>query len=102
MSATLLRVLADVRRERERQDARWGQQDHEDGTSLGYAAGADEARQAYEEAAAAGRVTWSDILHEEVCEAFAETDPVKLRAELLQVAAVACAWVECIDRRGSQ
>lgn len=31
----------------------------------------------------------------------AEKDPVNLRAELIQVAAVAVAWVEAIDRRGT-
>jgi len=43
--------------------------------------------------------TWEMILLEEVWEALAETDPVKLRAELIQVAAVAVAWVEDIDSR---
>jgi hypothetical protein len=34
-----------------------------------------------------------------VAEALAEDDPTLLRAELIQVAAVAVAWVEAIDRR---
>lgn len=42
---------------------------------------------------------WLHILREEVAEAFAETDPVALRGELVQVAAVAVAWAEAIDRR---
>ena len=33
-----------------------------------------------------------------VGEAFAESDPDKLRTELIQVAAVAVAWIESIDR----
>ncbi|MFI1165600.1 hypothetical protein ACH4UM_18790 [Streptomyces sp. NPDC020801] len=36
---------------------------------------------------------------EEALEALAEDDPGKLRAELVQVAAVAVAWIEAIDRR---
>src|ERR1019366_8181525 len=36
-----------------------------------------------------GGLTWQHILYEEVCEAFAEENPVKLRAELIQVAAMA-------------
>ena len=35
---------------------------------------------------------------EEVAEAFEEHDPARLRSELVQVAAVAVAWVEKIDR----
>jgi hypothetical protein len=39
------------------------------------------------------------VLNEEVAEAFAESDPAKLRAELLQVAAVCAAWIYDIDTR---
>jgi hypothetical protein len=60
---------------------------------------AEHAKAMTDAAAEAGVVTWRDILHEEVCEAFAETDPEALRAELVQVAAVAVKWVEAIDRR---
>ena len=45
-----------------------------------------------------GEGTWADILREEYFEALAETDPARLRVELIQVAAVAVAWVEAIDR----
>jgi malonyl CoA-acyl carrier protein transacylase len=44
-------------------------------------------------------VTWEHILTEEHYEAMAEEDPTRLREELIQVAAVAVAWVEAIDRR---
>lgn len=47
-----------------------------------------------------GKGTWRHILQEEVAEAFAELDPAPLREELIQVAAVAVAWIEAIDRRG--
>jgi len=46
------------------------------------------------------QVTWRDILYEEVLEAYVETDWSALRAELVQVAAVAVAWIEHLDRRG--
>lgn len=49
--------------------------------------------------AAEGRVSFLDILLEEVAEAAAEDDPARLRAELLQVAAVAVQWIEAIDAR---
>lgn len=42
---------------------------------------------------------WSTILAEEFYEAMNETDPVKLRKELVQVAAVAVSWIEDLDRK---
>lgn len=110
------RVLRDVQDERTRQNEKWNEQNHTDGTGgeeWSWAAILDlvEARSADNDAAAAaakretdakaqrGMVTWADILLEEVAEAFAENDPAHLRAELVQVAAVATQWVEAIDRR---
>lgn len=49
-----------------------------------------------------GKVTYRDILTEEVFEAFAEDDPAKLRAELIQVAGVAVQWIEALDQRPRQ
>ena len=48
--------------------------------------------------AKAGTLTYRDIFLEEVFEAMAEHNPDKLRAELIQCAAVAIAWAEKIDR----
>ncbi|MFE3853402.1 hypothetical protein ACFXPN_19980 [Streptomyces griseorubiginosus] len=48
------------------------------------------------------RLDWTGILLEEVYEALAEADPAKIRAELVQVAAVCAAWVADIDSRGAQ
>ena len=45
--------------------------------------------------------TWADILLEEVAEALAEDVPSKVRAELVQVAAVAVKFIDAIDRRVS-
>jgi hypothetical protein len=42
---------------------------------------------------------WFDILLEEVCEAFIETEPEKQREEMVQVAAVAVQIIEYLDRR---
>lgn len=104
----LVAVLAEVADERDRQDHRWGQQNHPDGTGprvpvagrLCFAQdAATEARHACERAAAEGSVTWEKVLREEFCEAVAEDDPARLRTELVQVAAVAIAWVQAIDRR---
>ena len=57
------------------------------------------ARNACDRADREGRCTWAHILDEETAEALAETDPVKLRAELIQVAAVALHWCAALDAR---
>jgi hypothetical protein len=101
------RVLDDIRDERTRQDEKWGEQNHRNGTgdwgwpvTIGDArAQADAARESCKRDAHDGMTSWRGILLEEVAEAFAESDPQALRAELVQVAAVAAQWIECIDRR---
>ena len=93
-----LGVLPEIDEERKRQDTRWGEQNHPDGTGPGYRIQAIEAHRRCDRAARLGLVTYRDILEEEVYEAFAETDAEELRAELVQVAAVAVAWIEKLDR----
>ena len=96
-------ILPEIAAERARQDAKWGEQNHPDGTGmLGDLGRANRAKMACNSAASNGTLTYRHILDEEVREAFAEYDPAKLRAELVQVAAVAVAWIECIDRRGGR
>ncbi|MFI6819013.1 hypothetical protein ACIBG7_41925 [Nonomuraea sp. NPDC050328] len=95
----LAAVLADVAAERVRQDERFGIQEHPDGTGPDRTQAADAARAATDAAKAAGQVTWRHILHEEVLEAFAEQEAEALRAELVQVAAVAVKWIQSLDRR---
>lgn len=46
-----------------------------------------------------GRLTWRHVLEEQVAAALAEHEPEKLRAELVQVAAVCGAWTEALERR---
>lgn len=92
-------ALTEVAAERAAQDARWGEQNHPNGTGAsGDRMAANVARTACDMAHGAGLDTWRLILAEEVAEAFAESDPARLRAELVQVAAVATAWAEAIDR----
>lgn len=93
-------ALLEISRERARQDAKWGEQNHPDGTGGKPAELARDLAQAdTDRAAKRHECTWRHILNEEVREAFAETDPTALRTELVQVAAVATQWVEAIDRR---
>lgn len=91
-------VLNEIRMER----ARWGEQDHPDGTgSPGSNAEAEYAHRICAERSAAGKLTWQDVLYGAVAEAFACEDIGELRRELVQVAAVATAWMEAIDRRSA-
>jgi hypothetical protein len=102
---SLRRVLDEIAEERSRQDAKWGVQRHPDGTGRAYALRAvaeldqDFAKQRCDRAFDQGNGTWEHILHEEFCEAMAEDDPARLRAELVQLAAVAVHWIEAIDDR---
>ncbi|MEU4328690.1 2'-5' RNA ligase family protein [Nonomuraea dietziae] len=97
---SLAAVLADVAAERVAQDAMWGVQELPDGTGPERTAAAAQARAELEAAARQGGHTWRHVLHEEVMEAFAEDDPDLLRAELVQVAAVAVKWAQALERRG--
>lgn len=95
------RACLDVIEERKRQVAEWGCQSHPDGTAKeGDGEAADQARLVCDSHFIAGTGTWRHILLEEVREAFAEGGGSKaLETELLQVAAVAVAWVEDLRRR---
>ncbi len=80
-------VLDEVLAERERQDAKWGQQNHEPAKYFAILS------EEHGESA------------KEVVEATFATNPAKrlkhllnLRDELIQTAAVACAMVECLNR----
>jgi NTP pyrophosphatase (non-canonical NTP hydrolase) len=71
-------ILTSVDAERDRQDAKWGEQNH---------------HPAY----------WMTVLSEEVgeaAEAILEGDAVAAHKELVEVAAVACAAAESIERNG--
>lgn len=98
-----------VLEERARQDIKWGPQNHPSGTrddarllrdtSLPtYGTLAYRAKQATDEHARRGDVTYADIFVEEVFEALSCDHPDELRKELVQVAAVAVAWIEAINR----
>lgn len=92
--------------ERQAQIAKFGDQRHPAGTGpdarlLGkpmttYLAAI---RGAVDDANERGEATWLGILLEEVFEAAVESDPARLRAELIQVATVCAAAVYDLDRR---
>lgn len=86
--------------ERGRQLRKFGEQHHPDGTGLPvYEHAANRYRDQVDRNAASGVLAWRDVLLEEVYEALAESDPAKLRTELIQVAAVCAAWIRDLDSR---
>jgi len=98
------RVFADITAERARQIAKWGVQHRADDTGGShYEEMAELSKQVCQgaERSTPGGASWRLVLAEEVNEAFAETDPDALCAELTQVAAVCVAWLEDIRSRKS-
>lgn len=96
---TTVGILRAIRRERLNQDAKWGEQNHPNGTGSRWSAYAGYFRAVCNFRAREKTLTWRDILLEEVYEALAESKPEALREELIQVAAVATNWIEAIDRK---
>lgn len=108
------KVLSEVHGERIAQHAKWGEQNHntfypgdEKHVASWYKERADMMKCLNEGTIQAlhslgypedRNCTWDTILREEVYEALSEIDPQKRRAELVQVAAVAVAMIEHIDR----
>lgn len=101
-----LRISEEIGAELDRQIMKWGVQVHPDGTDpfkpmsyIGLASVIrDQARDTCNRAASEDRVTWRHIMAEEIFEAFAEqSGSPGLRAELIQVAAVAISWVRDLD-----
>ena len=105
-------ILNEIVAERIRQDKKWGEQnhpivrmpnDHVSNISILYAYWhrAERARTFCDSEFANDRGDWGMILVEEVTEALAEGaagNMEKCKAELIQVAAVAVAMIECIER----
>lgn len=117
----IVRVLIATYRERVRQQRKWGQQNHADGTGPDVLALANIGHTSLEtrSAKSLARIftdttdekfhpyggwstpsgAWLDIFLEEVFESLAESDETSLTTELVQVMAVSSAWIEAIDRR---
>lgn len=107
------RILSCIRVERLQQIARYGDNsDLEDGTgpetrwllpfsTLPATAIEQALRDDYEDyEEETGKPTWVHLVREEIAEAVQEDDPVRLREELIQVAALCVSWCEKIDSRG--
>lgn len=115
----MLRIMKEISLERDAQDEKWGEQSHPDGTGednlellVPYYETAfngelavvsatqlrEEMRARTELAFSQDSGTYEMILTEEWAEVLAESDPYKLRKELIQLAAVAVAWIQKLDR----
>lgn len=97
-------VIDDILKERSRQDELWGEQNHNDiNVSIKVAESCLELeRLSNKLSVQRGQLTWRHILGEETAEAYlaaAQGNEEALREELVQVAAVAIAWIEALDRR---
>lgn len=99
MAVAASKFFGELYAERRKQLAKFGHQSY-DWPGGGFFIGArDQAKVTCEAADKAGRVNWIHIITEEFYEACAETDPVALRAELIQLAAVALAAVQDLDAK---
>lgn len=93
-------VLSEVSAEVNRQEAKWGEQNHPDGTSQEkFEWMANLAKMNCDHLHKEKKITWAAVLFEEFYEALAEGATNALRTELVQVAAVAVSWIKAIDRR---
>lgn len=96
----IVAVLADVRAERMRQITKFGEQHRKDGADpMTYGPIAARSRENFQNAEANGGATWHRALNGPFFESVSETDPAALRASLVELAAVACAWIEDLDSR---
>ena len=99
----IMTICDEIADERLRQVERWGQQDHPSIGSEGdrklFAQRADHWKAINDARVGLECLTWDGILLEEVYEALSEEDDILRREELVQVAAVAAAEIEAIDRR---
>ena len=103
-------IFEEIRAERQRQDEKFGEQNHPMrglsfykqlyGEYLQFPpdSALEKTLEAYKERNGSDKKGWYDILIEEICEAFLETKPEKQREEMIQVAAVAVEIIEYLDR----
>lgn len=90
-------ILVEIGRERVAQDVKWGERDHVNGTGRRFSLWL--MNWAKRRCDRGNPDTWEKILTEEIFESYAETDPARLREELIQSAAVIVNWVGSIDRK---
>lgn len=99
-------IYDEIIAERARQDAKWGEQNHESvSDNFARYSGLPSERDTktwVEYHAKIGDITFAHIAYEEFVEVAAAPDDVARRAELVQLAAVCVQWIEAIDRRAAK
>jgi glutamate synthase domain-containing protein 1 len=96
------KIFNEIFIERNSQDKKWGEQNHPmilANNHEHYRGMAIITKTINELANVANEKSWDNIIFEEMYEAFSEKDPKLQRAEMVQVAAVAVAIIENLDRR---
>ena len=101
------KIFEEIRAERQRQDEKWGERNLPmlgerllgQGVEFPSKEVLEKQLRHCHLRCAGDDYSWFDILLEEICEAFLENKPEKQRAEMIQVAAVAVAIIEYLDRR---
>jgi hypothetical protein len=100
-------ALSHISHERRMQDAKWGPIEKHvgvpDGTGNVAAVLAWTRAEVAKHSAETDSSTccWKHVVEEECAEVFAETDPQKLRAELVQLGACCVKWIEALDLRAN-
>jgi hypothetical protein len=113
-------IFSEIATEREKQEAQWGEQNHP--SHAGMIGPGDivqydipppiDARSICDKRHKLGIGSWLDIALEELSEVYEasynaanphqpEATEQQVRKELIQLAAVCVAWIECIDRRSA-
>lgn len=100
MSEQLAQRVVD---EMQRQRDKWGEQNHPDSypmRSTAYRKSEEEYMKKWNDRLdKEGKTNWLTILQEELHEALAALTPEDKVEELVQVAAVALSWADCVQRR---
>lgn len=107
-------ILLEIDEERDRQDKKWGEQNHpdlcpytvgENGEHTCSIIGIPTAalQKAWvDKQAKAGKLGFADIVLEEYCESIEAPEGPERRKELIQTAACIVAWIEAMDRRAAK
>jgi len=95
-------IFDEIKLERQRQDEKFGTQNHPMTPELFSLEGCKSRLEAMRHQNKINtqnkKDNWYHILAEEIFEVFSETDPNKQREEMIQVAAIAVAIIECLDK----
>lgn len=103
-------IFNEIYEEREKQNTKWGEQNHQSVDPLLLKRESERMCEEYEipsenrakficqNAAKYGNITWSHIVVEELAEVVSCKDENLRREELVQLAACVVAWIESIDR----